>query len=753
MNLKDDEFFKKLLSTFKVESKERIQNMSTSLLELEKAQDPARQASLIEIIYREIHSLKSAARSVDLQHIEKVCNSMENIFSTLKKDKIIPTPQQLDVLHKTCDSVDQLIDFEDTETTKLDKKSQEILSLLESIQYKTSELDDGLSKENFSGINTIKKSKMEETVRIPTLKLDTLLVQAEEMLTTKLNLMQRITDFSELRNEFRASSKEWDKLTQEKLLLKKHIQKTTEDSEAIVSAQEKILAFLNCTETKFKTFSHDLDSLSNALDHDFHIFSNGVDTLLEDTKKLLMWPFSTLLNTFPRIVRELARNQRKDVNFVLQGGDVEIDKRILEELKDVLLHIIRNAIDHGIESTDVRKKLNKAEQGYLKVSVQQLSGNEILIEITDDGSGVNLEKVKAVAIKERIITSEEAKKLSDEDALNLIYHSGISTSAILTDLSGRGLGMTIVREKIDKVTGKLSVVSKMNEGTTIKIQLPLTLATFKGVLVGVSDQLFVIPTANLERILRININDIKSVENKDAILYGGQTTSLVWVSDILGLSRTNNKNNAEAFFSVMIIAYADTKVAFVVDNILNEQEILVKNFSKPISNVRNISAAAILGTGKTVPILNSIDLLQSAHSSSSRYKESPVDIENKPNDIIHILLVEDSITTRMLLKNILELKGYQVSTAVDGLDAWTQLKESEFSVVVSDVEMPRMTGFELTEKIRQDKRLENVPVILVTARESQEDRERGVEAGANAYINKSTFDSSHLLEVVQRFSG
>jgi len=294
-------------------------------------------------------------------------------------------------------------------------------------------------------------------------------------------------------------------------------------------------------------------------------------------------------------------------------------------------------------------------------------------------------------------------------------------------------------------------VSTANQGTTIKIQLPLTLATFKGVLIDVSDQRFVIPTANLERILRINSKSIKSVENKDAILYGGQTTSLVWISDILGLPKIKKKSTAEEFLFVMVMNYADTKVAFVVDSILNEQEILVKNFSKPIFRIRNISAAAILGTGKTVPILNSLDLLQSAHLGSFRDKVIPMD-DNDHSKMIHILLAEDSITTRMLLKNILELKGYQVTTAVDGLDAWTQLKENEFSAVVSDVEMPRMTGFELTEKIRQDKQLENLPVILVTARESPEDRERGVDAGANAYINKSTFDSSHLLEVLQRLA-
>lgn len=752
MSIKDDEFFKKLLSTFKVESKERIQNISTNLLELEKEQEAVRQSSLIELIYREIHSLKSAARSVDLTHIENICNILENIFSVWKKDNVIPTSKQLDLLHKTCDSMEHLMDASDLKTISLSEKALEILKDLENLKSNLSIAEPNIKKEEFSSQNVINPSKMEETVRIPTLKLDTLLIQAEEMLTTKLNLMQRLSDLVELKNEFSTECKEWEKLTPEKISLRKYLQKNSSDEKNIISSQIKLLDFFEMSEKRFKIFSSHLDSLSNALDHNFHVFSNGVDTLLEDTKKLLMWPFSTLLNTFPRIVRELSRSQGKDVNFILQGGEVEIDKRILEAMKDVLLHIIRNAIDHGIEKPIDRKKLNKPEQGTLKISIQQLTGNEILVEIMDDGAGINLEKVKLSAIKAGILSSEDSQKISNEDALNFIYQSGISTSPIVTDLSGRGLGMSIIREKIEQVAGKISLTSHVNEGTTLKIQLPLTLATFKGVLIDVSDQLFVIPTANLERILRINSKDIKSVENKDAILYSGQTTALVWISDVLGLPKIKKNNPEGDFISVMVMAYADTKIAFIVDRILNEQEILVKNFSKPIFRIRNISAAAILGTGKTVPILNGLDLLQSAHLSSSRDKATPMN-DKENNMAIHVLLAEDSITTRMLLKNILELKGYHVTTAVDGLDAWTQLKEKEFSAVVSDVEMPRMNGFELTEKIRKDKKLENLPVILVTARESQEDRERGVDAGANAYINKSTFDSSHLLEVVQRFAG
>jgi len=457
MNIQDDEFFKKLLSTFKVESKERIQNMSTSLLELEKEQEKTRQASLIELIYREIHSLKSAARSVDLTYIENICNALESVFSAWKKDKTMPTPQQFDLLHNACDSIEHLLDASDLKKTSPDKQDSKILHALENLSENPSApsaVEHELTKEKPSDPNLKKPSKLEETVRISTKKLDALLIQAEEMLTTKLNLMQRLNDLLELKNELDAETKEREKLTQEKIALRKHFKKKLEDSKNIISPHLKFLDFFESSEKRFKIFSNHLDSLSGALDRDFHVFSNGVDTLLEDTKKLLMWPFSTLLNTLPRIVRDLARSQEKDVNFILQGGEIEIDKRILEEMKDVLLHIIRNAIDHGLEKPSDRKKLNKPEQGILKINIQQLTGNEILVEIIDDGSGINLEKVKLSAIKEGILTPEESQKISVEDALNLIYQSGISTSPILTELSGRGLGMTIIREKNRKDSWK-----------------------------------------------------------------------------------------------------------------------------------------------------------------------------------------------------------------------------------------------------------------------------------------------------------
>lgn len=806
MSKPDEEFLKKLISVFRVESKERSEKLASYLLDLQQETDNNKKNNLIETTYREIHSLKSAARAVNFEIIEKICKELEDVFYVYKQKTKVPKNEDFDALHE---AVNFIIDFiQKSEEGPSGSEEKNLAPLISGIRQilnpeasetrvntdqeksapaqKTPTVKTEMSKENINdkykekvdkhamekvegnekdrkkeakreessfkqGEDISKKTNeqtespektnisIEETVRISTNKLDSLLAQAEEMISFKLNLVQRVSDAQILQEQMHNWYKEWIK-TMEEYFIPREISK------------EGNLGLTSGLIEKYKELVKKLEFLSRDLEHNSQTLGSGIESLLEDTKKLLMWPFSTLLTPFPRTARELARSEGKEVNLVLEGTDVEIDKRILEEMKDVILHLIRNAIDHGIESKEERISLNKPPMATLKISIQQLLGNKISVEISDDGSGINLDKLRNSAVKQNILSLEEAKQLSNEEALSLIYHSGISTSPILTDLSGRGLGMSIVQEKIEKVSGKISVTTKPKVGTTFTIVLPLTLATFKGVLIEVSNQLYIIPTSNLERIIRIDSTQVNTAENKEIIFYLGKPTSLVRLNEVLGLP--HKKKSAEKTshsLPIMIISSPETTIAFVVDTILNEQEFIVKNFISPLKHIKNIAAAAILETGKPVPILNSLELLQSAQTKSMRTAMKDK-IPDTMQEKISILLAEDSISTRMLLKNILELGGYQVTTAVDGMDAWQQLQTENFSVVVSDIEMPRMNGFELTEKIRQNEKTEQLPIILVTSRETEEDKSRGIEAGANAYLPKSTFDSSHLLEIIQRLT-
>ena len=351
-----------------------------------------------------------------------------------------------------------------------------------------------------------------------------------------------------------------------------------------------------------------------------------------------------------------------------------------------------------------------------------------------------------------MITRKEAKNLKDQEAMPLIFRSGITTSPMITEISGRGLGLAIVQEKAEQLGGALSVETHPGKGSTFRILLPVTMATFKGILVKVTDIFFVVPTSHVERVLRVKKEEVKTVKNNTTIPLNGKTLSLVELGDVLELPNKDHKEEEGEHITVLVLGVDENQIAFKIDEVLTEQEVLVKSMGKQLSRVRNIAGATVLGSGEVVPILNAQDLLKSAvrvksSSVTTSVSEKEVDAQRKS-----ILVVEDSITSRMLIKNILESSGYFVKTASDGLDGYNTLKAEDFDLVVSDVEMPNMNGFELTAKIRGDKTIAQIPVILCTSLESREDKERGVDVGANAYIVKSRFDQSNLLEVVKRLS-
>jgi two-component system chemotaxis sensor kinase CheA len=327
---------------------------------------------------------------------------------------------------------------------------------------------------------------------------------------------------------------------------------------------------------------------------------------------------------------------------------------------------------------------------------------------------------------------------------------------MITDISGRGLGLAIVREKVEKLGGLVSVESQANIGTTFHLILPLTLSTFRGVLVRTGEYLYAIPTVNVERTVRINKEDIKTVENRETFMLNQDIIATVKLSDALGLNdkakgslsqKENTPSNTD-FIQIIVLIQSNKRIGFKVDEIIDEHQILVKDLGKQLRRVRNISGATVLGSGTVVPVINVSDLMESA----IRGVKTKVTIgEVKASEKLYrILVTEDSITSRALIKDILETAGYAVETAVDGVDGYTKALIGEFDLIVSDVDMPRMNGFELTTKIRNDKKLCELPVVLVTALETREDREHGIDVGANAYIIKSSFDQSNLLDVIQK---
>jgi two-component system chemotaxis sensor kinase CheA len=494
------------------------------------------------------------------------------------------------------------------------------------------------------------------------------------------------------------------------------------------------------------SFEPALGRLAKAAEADHHALGSMVDALLEDMKSALMLPFSELLELFPKLVRDLSRESGKEVELTTRGGEIQLDRRIMEELKAPLIHVVRNCIDHGLEAPAERMRKGKPARGSIAIAASSRDAR-IEISVSDDGAGIDGERVKAAAVRNGVLSWEEAGKLGGPEEVLLALHSGVSTSPMITDLSGRGLGLAIVNEKVEKLNGSLAVETERSAGTTIRMVVPLTLATFRGVLVGACGQVFVLPSTNVERATLVLREEIRTVENRETLSFDGQATPLARLGSVLGIEGGKRPGSGDGAVQVVVLGSAGKRIAFQVDEVLGEREVLVKSLGRQLVRVPNIAGATILADGKVVPILNVADLM----SSAAKLVPAPIGAQ-EPEKRKSILVVEDSITARTLLRTILESAGYNVKTAVDGLDALAALRTLECDLVVSDVEMPRMDGFDLTARIRADKRLAELPVVLVTALDSREDRERGIDVGANAYIVKSSFERGNLLDAVRRLT-
>lgn len=754
----DKELLTKLRAIFKVEAEEHVNAISSGLVELERASSPERQMEIVERVFREAHSLKGAARAVNLVNIEGVCQSLESLFEQLKSRKTALSAELFDHLHGMADALGALLAGEDADSRRADEIEAGGAAgqrPLQSAETAVSRPPAILQPENppEPGRFAEQKEGSPETLRVSASKLESLLRRTEELIPMKAAAAQRLTELREIDQMLGSWETEWRDIRRQAHTLpsltneqSRHEPKPSANGRAYTqSSPSKLLAFLDRNETALSSVKQKLDVLGKRLEYDRRTFERAADDLLEDIRQVSMLPFSTLLESFPKLVRDLGRDCGKDAELTIVGGEIEIDRRILQEMKDPLIHMFRNCIDHGIETPDRRKEKGKQPRATIRITISLKSAVKVEIAVSDDGAGLDLQKVRAVSAKLGIVAEEDAGETDEQRAERLIFKSGFSTSPMVTEISGRGLGLAIVREKTERVGGTVSVESQPGAGTTFRLTLPLTLARFRGILVRVGESLFVLPTRHVQRVLRVSKEEIKTAENCETIRVNGRPAPAVRLSDIVGVPRANIGADPQRKLPVLVLVWAGEQIGFFVDEILDEREILVKSLGKQLSRVRNIAGATILGTGQVLPVLDVADLMKSAVKISSA--PAPREAHVAPKCI---LVAEDSITSRTLLKNILELAGYKVKTAVDGAEALNALTNEAFDLVVSDVEMPRMSGFDLTAKIRAGGRLAHLPVVLVTGLDSRQDRERGVEVGANAYIVKSSFDQGNLLEVVRR---
>jgi two-component system, chemotaxis family, sensor kinase CheA len=767
--MNEQELLKKLRAAFKTEAEERLTSLSSCLLELEKEIGLNEREAALEVVFREAHSLKGASRAVNLTDIEALCQSMESVFGAMKRDDLQQSPRLFDTLHEAAGVIEKiLVTVSDDDRSSSQELIDPLIDRLESLRTaeKGSEADapakplaaptppaasepltapEAPATPEAPAQTSSAPARMTQskTVRIASDKLDSLFLKAEELVSLKMMAAENLEN---MRNTMRLFEK-WKERREQVDGQIRELRRSAGNGQGALSG---VLEFLDWTHEHLHTLGGELRKTIGADSENQYSLGRMVDDLLDDMKNVTMLPFLTLLEVLPKMVRDLSRSQGKDVDFEIRGSEIEIDKRILEEMKDPLIHILRNAVDHGLETPDRREASGKPRRGSIELTVTQAEGSKVEILIADNGQGIDAEKVRDEASDRGAISPEDAESLDGLEMMSLIFRSGVSTSPTVTSISGRGLGLAIVQEKVEKLGGLLSVESEAGAGTTFRIHLPVTLATFRGILIRVGESEFIVPSAHVDRLIKIETDAVRTVESRETIPLDGRVLSLVGISDVLGIPEGSREAADSVSQTVIVLGSGDRRIAFKVDEVLCEQEVLVKSLGRQLERVRNIAGATIMGSGRLALILNVNDLLNSATRSSRSALGLPAVAGERETGGKSVLVAEDSITSRMLLKNILESAGYSVTTAVDGLDAFTTLQAGEFDLVVSDVEMPRMNGFELTSRIRDDKQYAETPVVLVTALKSSEDRERGIDAGASAYIVKSNFDQSNLLDTLRR---
>jgi two-component system chemotaxis sensor kinase CheA len=741
----DEEFLRDLMRTFREDAEERIRLLSQAVVELESAGVGSATAAPLESLYRETHSLKGASGAVEQTHMESVCQHLESVLAALKRGELRITKPLVDALSDTVDCLHSLLLAE----PGAEKHALELVERLTFLAIPgPSRATPRPTREEATppaapaqAASTVETPSVEapqaaraaetstaDNVRVSTAKLESIMLQAEEFIAVKLASAQRSTALHDVRSRLETWKREL--------------------YQARVSGNpDKLQEFLEWNTSLVEGLVADVRMLSKAADEEERTIAPMVDELLDGMKRVLMLPVSSLLSSFPKMIRDLARSGGKEAELMVTGADIEIDKRIIENLKDPLVHILRNSVDHGIEKPEMRQLCGKPPRGRIDIAVTQLENNKIELCVSDDGAGIDMERLRAVTQREGVRTQRQLEEMSADELLRLAFASGVSTSREVTTVSGRGLGLAIVEQKVRHLGGSVAAETRQGQGTLFRIHVPATLATARGILAQVSDWLFVVPVVGVDRVVRVKRDEVRMIENRETIQIDGQMVPLFHMNEVLELP-LKPQRIASDYHQALVVGSGASRVAFAVDRIIDEQEVLVKTLGPQLVRVRNVSGVTVIGSGKVVPILNVVDLVSSASAKPFRAKRPAADAGDGSAKKA-VLIVEDSITSRMLLKNVLEAAGFYVRPTVDGLDALRALGEEQFDLVVSDIEMPRMDGIELTKKIRADQSLARIPVVLVTALESQADRERGLDAGANAYLTKSSFTQGTLLKTAR----
>jgi len=719
-----DPEYQSLFQIFAEECREHIHKLNQGLLALER--QPG-QAPLDEIL-RSAHSLKGASRMMGFKTIETLAHHLESLLTQLIRGDKEATPAVIDALYGAIDAICRAL-----KSLEEGKEPQTIDDVLEQIRRAVEEkTPSGADAKKPSpqlkpkpspsrGLAPtpigIDEDRALATIRVQTEKLDTLINQTGELLVSKIEAIDNLRQMEQALDLL----EEW-----------RRGKDSTQSS----------------LPSRIDRLDEELYNILLRHSENTHRLERLIDEIHVGVSDLRLLPLSTILEPFPRMVRDLSRGLEKEVELIVEGASTRFDKKILEELRDPLIHLVRNSIDHGIEPPQEREEKGKPRQAKILIAARQ-EGGKVLISVTDDGKGLDRQIIERTAVQRGIASADEIGRWREEEVWELIFRSGFSTSPGVTEISGRGVGLDAVRTKVEGLKGSLSIESRAGEGVAFTVSLPLTLSTIHALIVQAGRDSFCLPTDWLEKTLLLSPDQITSIEGKPTAIIDGVPLAFAWLADLLSLPRLENRSGT---IPALLLRTPMGRAVLGVETLLGEEEIVAKELGKLFRGLSNISGGTILGKGEIALILNPIDLVRSlSHQGAAQPSFASATTRPLPPAKKKVLVADDSLTTRTLEKNILEAAGFDVTTAVDGQDALTKLYERSFDVVITDIQMPRMDGFALTQRVKKDDRFKEIPVILVTSLQSEEDKKKGIESGADAYITKATFDQKNLLEIIQRF--
>jgi two-component system chemotaxis sensor kinase CheA len=776
---KNEDLMDRIKEIFKAEASEHLDSAGRLLVDLEKArsQDGSGEEILAEI-FRAIHSLKGAARMVGADVIARVSHRIESLLGEVRAGRIGLTHDHFDLLLQSLDALERIVDRVgagedpspdaeiDTLTERLNRALNEpsgeavddlsdhtgqLPSSLEVEERAMGQKDGAASFHNAGDIDNgeapgisasklgVDRTSSDEVIRVSAGKVDDLLAQTGELLGAKISIDQRAKDVRALAELGDSWLRRWKEV-------RKEIAKLAVDEHG--TSRGRVTAYLDENEEKAAELSSLADTIARHLARDRARVALATTDLQEGVRRMRMLPVTTLLDTYPRMIRDLARRQGKEVQLQISGSAIEVDKRVLERIKDPLTHLLRNAVDHGLEDPAARKANGKKPLGTLSLTASAHS-NHVVLEVSDDGAGIDVEHIKATALTKGLVTESDLSGFLPGHVLDLLFRPGFSTSSVVTDVSGRGVGLDVVRANVEALEGRVEVESELGRGTTFRMILPLTLATAQALLVSAGGETLALPLTSIDRILNVGRGEIRTLEGGEVIVVDGRAVPLARLADLLELKGGGFGEIGPAL-SVVVLGSADKRVGLLVEGLLGQQEVVVKNLGRQLARVRNVTGATILGSGQVVVVLNPSDVIASAMGGRARSALRAGDGDDDGGATKMVLVVDDSITTRTFQRATLEAAGYEVRAASDGQEAWRLLQMGDFDLVITDVNMPRVTGLQLTKLIKKNNRMQDLPVILLSSMGSREDKEKGMEAGADAYVVKSAFDRDSMLATVRQ---